>query len=436
MPAHFAAIKADFESLKALPAPDVVFTHRRDDRHQDHRLIAELTWNTFRNHLILEYEVGEVRRRSHDSVGVHRAHSGARRTQDPDSSRLLPHAAQQALVHGRHLSRTDAPARHRIRRRVRLGRRLPRRQGATNLGFNRKTKDDLYRNGIARRIHSRPGEEGRRAGLLRPHVLPEGVRGAWTEARHRAGEHRFQRAQGHAARHAFPVSAGGGDQAGALHARRDSRHHRRPASRDRRPISSTCRSSSARTITGRCTCRSGSPTATSVSRTTRRRATRSASSILRPREGGLMYNDPRLGLKWPLPVTEISPKDAKWKLLDEVEGEVRRRMCGDRIRSTTDMIIVDNALKAREARRQADPGRHGRGRLHGSGPDQPDREPACPACAWRRSTTASRSARSASISTRASRTSRTAARRRRSMRRYASGRAAVRRGPVHDLPLA
>jgi LmbE family N-acetylglucosaminyl deacetylase len=37
--------------------PDVVFTHRRDDGHQDHRLISELTWNTFRNHLILEYEI-------------------------------------------------------------------------------------------------------------------------------------------------------------------------------------------------------------------------------------------------------------------------------------------------------------------------------------------------------------------------------------------
>jgi dTDP-4-dehydrorhamnose 3,5-epimerase len=43
-------------------------------------------------------------------------------------------------------------------------------------------------------------------------------------------------------------------------------------------------------------------------------------------DGGLMYDDPRLGLAWPLPVTSISPKDAKWKLLDEVEGEVRRRM--------------------------------------------------------------------------------------------------------------
>jgi len=37
--------------------PDLVFTHRLEDRHQDHRLLAELTWNTFRNHLVLEYEI-------------------------------------------------------------------------------------------------------------------------------------------------------------------------------------------------------------------------------------------------------------------------------------------------------------------------------------------------------------------------------------------
>jgi len=43
-------------------------------------------------------------------------------------------------------------------------------------------------------------------------------------------------------------------------------------------------------------------------------------------EGGLMHDDPRLGLKWPLPVTSISPKDGKWKQLREVEAEVRRRM--------------------------------------------------------------------------------------------------------------
>lgn len=43
-------------------------------------------------------------------------------------------------------------------------------------------------------------------------------------------------------------------------------------------------------------------------------------------EGGLMYKDPQLGLVWPLPVTEISPKDNTWKLLTEIEPELRRRM--------------------------------------------------------------------------------------------------------------
>ena len=37
--------------------PVVVFMHHREDRHQDHRVISDLTWNTFRNHLILEYEI-------------------------------------------------------------------------------------------------------------------------------------------------------------------------------------------------------------------------------------------------------------------------------------------------------------------------------------------------------------------------------------------
>jgi LmbE family N-acetylglucosaminyl deacetylase len=50
-------IKDFFEELKAELSPDVVFTHQRDDLHQDHRVSCELTWNTFRDHLILEYEV-------------------------------------------------------------------------------------------------------------------------------------------------------------------------------------------------------------------------------------------------------------------------------------------------------------------------------------------------------------------------------------------
>jgi LmbE family N-acetylglucosaminyl deacetylase len=57
MPFVGGDVKAMFEDLKRTVAPDVIFTHNRDDAHQDHRLIAELTWNTFRDHFILEYEI-------------------------------------------------------------------------------------------------------------------------------------------------------------------------------------------------------------------------------------------------------------------------------------------------------------------------------------------------------------------------------------------
>ena len=50
-------IKEYFETLKTLPKPDLIFTHCGHDHHQDHRIISELTWNTFRDHLILEYEI-------------------------------------------------------------------------------------------------------------------------------------------------------------------------------------------------------------------------------------------------------------------------------------------------------------------------------------------------------------------------------------------
>jgi LmbE family N-acetylglucosaminyl deacetylase len=50
-------IKEYFEQLKQDFDPDIVFTHYRQDLHQDHRLISDLTWNSFRNHLILEYEI-------------------------------------------------------------------------------------------------------------------------------------------------------------------------------------------------------------------------------------------------------------------------------------------------------------------------------------------------------------------------------------------
>jgi LmbE family N-acetylglucosaminyl deacetylase len=56
LPYEGAAVKEFFETLKPC-APDLIFTHRRADAHQDHRLIGELTWNTFRDHTVLEYEV-------------------------------------------------------------------------------------------------------------------------------------------------------------------------------------------------------------------------------------------------------------------------------------------------------------------------------------------------------------------------------------------
>jgi len=56
-PAAYESIKEYFEQIKCDIAPDFVFTHRREDMHQDHRVIAELTWCAFRDHVIMEYEI-------------------------------------------------------------------------------------------------------------------------------------------------------------------------------------------------------------------------------------------------------------------------------------------------------------------------------------------------------------------------------------------
>jgi LmbE family N-acetylglucosaminyl deacetylase len=56
LPYAGAAVKEAVEAAKA-HAPELIFTHQRHDLHQDHRLLCELTWNTFRDHLVLEYEI-------------------------------------------------------------------------------------------------------------------------------------------------------------------------------------------------------------------------------------------------------------------------------------------------------------------------------------------------------------------------------------------
>lgn len=57
MPYLGSEVKTVFEKELKLMAPDLIFTHHGNDAHQDHRLISQLTWNTFRDHLILEYEI-------------------------------------------------------------------------------------------------------------------------------------------------------------------------------------------------------------------------------------------------------------------------------------------------------------------------------------------------------------------------------------------
>jgi LmbE family N-acetylglucosaminyl deacetylase len=57
MPYVGGEVKTAFEQLKQSPSPDLILCPWRNDAHQDHRLISELTWNTFRNHLIIEYEI-------------------------------------------------------------------------------------------------------------------------------------------------------------------------------------------------------------------------------------------------------------------------------------------------------------------------------------------------------------------------------------------
>jgi len=57
LPSSASAVKETFEEVKDAFSPELVLTHFREDRHQDHRLVSELTWNTWRHHMILEYEI-------------------------------------------------------------------------------------------------------------------------------------------------------------------------------------------------------------------------------------------------------------------------------------------------------------------------------------------------------------------------------------------
>ncbi|HET9475035.1 MAG TPA: PIG-L deacetylase family protein [Steroidobacteraceae bacterium] len=94
-PHQGAAIKEFFETLKPLQ-PDLVFTHYRDDLHQDHRVVNELTWNTFRDHRVLEFEIPKF----DGDLGVPNFFVPVSRRQIANKSKLLlRHFKSQANKH-------------------------------------------------------------------------------------------------------------------------------------------------------------------------------------------------------------------------------------------------------------------------------------------------------------------------------------------------
>ena len=97
LPFQGAEVKDHFETIKRRIEPYLIFTHRLEDRHQDHRLIAELTWNTFRNHLVLEYEIpkyeGDLGQPNLLRAAVRRRRRCA---QARDADELLPVASNRA----------------------------------------------------------------------------------------------------------------------------------------------------------------------------------------------------------------------------------------------------------------------------------------------------------------------------------------------------
>ena len=109
MPYRGEAVKEVFEELKRVE-PDLVLTHTRADLHQDHRLACELTWNTFRDHLVLEYEIPKVDGDLGTPEPLHSGERGPRQGENRSRPASLPDPARQALVRCRHVSGPHATA--------------------------------------------------------------------------------------------------------------------------------------------------------------------------------------------------------------------------------------------------------------------------------------------------------------------------------------
>ena len=117
-------IKDCFKQLAKEVNPDLVFTHRQGNAHQDHRLIAELTANAFRNHLILGYEIPKYDGDSATPNCYVPIDEATVRRKDRPSAAAFPLAARKAMVYRRHVSLALAFAWHRVQLAHRPGRRL------------------------------------------------------------------------------------------------------------------------------------------------------------------------------------------------------------------------------------------------------------------------------------------------------------------------
>ena len=169
-------VKEVFEDLKRRVDPQLVLTHAGYDFHQDHRLACELTWNTFRDHLILEYEIpkfdGDLGR---PNVFVPLAQEIVERKLALLEEHF-PSQVGQALVRPRDVPRADAPSRDggRCSRRG-----SPRPSPRARLCSRREVRADEARG----RLRGRAGTSRGRARLLRANVVRRRVRRARTRSR-------------------------------------------------------------------------------------------------------------------------------------------------------------------------------------------------------------------------------------------------------------
>ena len=229
-------VKDVFEELKGRVDPQIVFTHAGYDLHQDHRLACELTWNTFRNHLILEYEIPKVRRRPRPAERLRPARRRRRGAEARAARATLPEPGRQALVRPRDVRRPDAAPRD-------GGRCAERYRGGVHRAKGRARRVKFVEWSSRARTSSSPSATRTSGGSSpAPGTARSSPRTAF-RARSRSAASRATPRRD-APGHALPDASARGGEARPLHDRRNLRRDRRPAPGLRRRSSAGSESSS------------------------------------------------------------------------------------------------------------------------------------------------------------------------------------------------